>query len=107
MTEQAEVTLEEAMRFCNEAMRNWHKASFDQDGLEDLRVALERHRIQSTAEVTAQRDALAEALDDARHGLAAMTIALEEQEFFTVAARLRAFVERAETALASVKGQEQ
>ena len=62
--------------------------------------AFARHRIAAQAE-------LLEALEDAKHGLAAMTIALEEQEFFTVAARLRAFVERAETALASVKGHEQ
>ena len=46
-----QVTTKDALKFCDDAMRNWGRVNFDNDGLEDLRVALDKHRIAAQAEL--------------------------------------------------------
>lgn len=68
-----EVTREDAIRFCNAAMRNWQYVSFDEDELEDLRVELQRRLTTAQAEIEALRARVAEleaGLSDAMERLA-------------------------------------
>lgn len=57
------VTREDAIRFCNTAMRNWQYVSFDEDELEDLRAELQRHREATEATHKAREAELVEALE--------------------------------------------
>lgn len=60
--------------------------------------AFARHRIAAQAE-------LLEALEDAERGLTAITAALSEQQFLTVAKKVGAYAERAAAAIAKAKGE--
>jgi hypothetical protein len=60
------VTLDDALKFCNSAMRNWQCVAFGKHELEDLRVELQRHREQSQAELLEALEKAVEEIEDLR-----------------------------------------
>lgn len=86
-----QVTTEEAIRFLESAVRNWQHVNFDRDGLEDVRIELNRFRLA----------ALSCELDEARR---LITQWVDWEESFAENHKLHPFIGRAREFLSHTGG---